>query len=363
MKTLRALSVTVVLAFLVSFVPQENTYGQAVVVPNKSVEQSDFPFQFFLGCFEVGYHLQIIYPADQLIQGYITNLKIRLYPGSEGFEFTLPNVTIKLSTTDADPNNPSPIFADNVGPDETVVFQGDINPLAAPCNTDPCPFFGLIGDSKGFTTAFPYDPSQGNLLFDYTVAPCLTPSPPDVFFDATNEFIAVEGYETDIEGFNVDNITFIAQLTFLRSVTITKVTDPSGGDDFGFESDGFDSQQGCPLDGGGDGMFVLNDGDSLSCIVPEGNYSIKENIPQGYRLSILCFEAPDNIAINNQTGEIEFTIDDSGSDVDCLYTNVRKGGGGGGCALAPVGASTPIPLYLLIPVLIFIRRIIKRNRG
>jgi len=157
-----------------------------------------------------------------------------------------------------------------------------------------------------------------------------------------------------------DSGAFESQPT--ATITVAKVTDPSGVEHFRFGSNGFDPLQDCPLDGGGDGIFILNDGDSISCIVPQGNYSIKENIPQGYNLSILCFEAPDNLVINNQTGEIEFTVDDSGSDVDCLYTNVRKGGGGGGCTLAPAGASSSIPLYLLIPVLIFIRRIIKRNR-
>ena len=80
---------------------------------------------------------------------------------------------------------------------------------------------------------------------------------------------------------------------------------------------------------------------------------------------IICLEAPDNIVINNETGEIDFTIVDSGSDVDCLYTNVRTedGGNGGGCTLAPAGASNSIPLYLFIPVLILIRRIVKRQRS
>jgi len=151
------------------------------------------------------------------------------------------------------------------------------------------------------------------------------------------------------------------------TVTITKVTDPAGGsdDDFLFGSNGFNPLQDCPLDGGGDGMFALNDGDSITCIVPQGDYSIKENIQQGYELLIFCLEAPDNIVINNETGDINFTIEDSGSDVDCIYTNVRieDGGGGGGCSVAPAGTSNSIPLYLFIPVLILIKRIVKRYRN
>jgi hypothetical protein len=69
--------------------------------------------------------------------------------------------------------------------------------------------------------------------------------------------------------------------------------------------------------------------------------------------------------INNETGEIDFTIVDSSSDVDCVFTNIRteEGGNGGGCTLAPAGASNSIPLYLLIPALILIRRIVKRYRS
>jgi hypothetical protein len=80
---------------------------------------------------------------------------------------------------------------------------------------------------------------------------------------------------------------------------------------------------------------------------------------------IICLEAPDNIVINNETGEIDFTIVDSSSDVDCVFTNIRteEGGNGGGCTLAPAGASNSIPLYLLIPALILIRRIVKRYRS
>ena len=147
------------------------------------------------------------------------------------------------------------------------------------------------------------------------------------------------------------------------TVTITKVTDPTGGSDFRFTSRGFNPLQECPLDGGGDRMFALSDGESISCNVPQGNYSIKENIPQGYRLAIICLEAPDNIVINNETGEIDFTIVSSESVVDCIFTNIKKGNGGESCSIAPAGASNSFPLYLFIPALILIRRFVKRFKS
>ncbi len=107
-------------------------------------------------------------------------------------------------------------------------------------------------------------------------------------------------------------------------------------------------------------MFALSDGESISCNVPQGSYSINEIIPQGYELLIFCIEAPDNIVINNETGDINFTIEDSGSNVDCIYTNIKKGSGGGGCALAG-GNNNSLPLYLFIPALILIRRVVKKR--
>jgi len=162
-------------------------------------------------------------------------------------------------------------------------------------------------------------------------------------------------------GIRCDSGAFESQPT--ATVTITKVTDPSVDRNFRFGSGGFNPLQECPLDGGGDGVFVLSDGQSISCNVPQGNYSINEIIPQGYELLIFCLEAPDKIAINNETGDINFTIEDSSSAVDCVYTNIKKGSGGGGCTLASGSNNSSLPLFLLIPALIMIRRVAKRYKN
>src|SRR5260370_15133895 len=64
------------------------------------------------------------------------------------------NWTISLSTTSADWNTLSSTFANNLGPDNTVVFSGD---LSRPWS---------FGDTLtiNFSTAFLYDPTLGNLL-------------------------------------------------------------------------------------------------------------------------------------------------------------------------------------------------------
>ena len=162
-------------------------------------------------------------------------------------------------------------------------------------------------------------------------------------------------------GVRCDSGAFETQPT--ASVTITKVTSPASGRDFNFDSTGFGSLEGCGLRGDEGGSFVLNDGDSVNCTVPEGDYSIRENVPGGYELAIICLVAPDNITINNETGEIEFTIEGPGSDVDCVYTNTRTGGGNGGCSLTTYPASSSLAVIPALPLLIFIWRIAKKHKN
>ncbi len=73
---------------------------------------------------------------------------------------------MRLSTTNQGPGSLSRTFADNVGSDETLVYDGTLTlstnnagPLEGPRD------FDLAID---FVTPFYYDPSQGNLLIDFT---------------------------------------------------------------------------------------------------------------------------------------------------------------------------------------------------
>ena len=82
----------------------------------------------------------------------------------QAFPPTQVDLQINLSTTSAAPDGLSLTFADNAGPDETVVVSGPI-PLSSA-------FDGPLGGPKSFdvvidlTTAFLYDPAKGNLLLD-----------------------------------------------------------------------------------------------------------------------------------------------------------------------------------------------------
>ena len=75
-----------------------------------------------------------------------------------------PNIRINLSTTSQVPDGLSNTFAENVGADDTVVFNGAL-PLSSAVT-------GPDGGPKAFDivitlqTPFWYDPTAGNLLLD-----------------------------------------------------------------------------------------------------------------------------------------------------------------------------------------------------
>ncbi|NIP31963.1 MAG: hypothetical protein GTN59_15925, partial [Candidatus Dadabacteria bacterium] len=102
------------------------------------------------------------------------------------------------------------------------------------------------------------------------------------------------------------------------SVTITKITDPPGGTDFDFTTTGFENtQESCGLKGI-NGQLVMDYLDSHSCVVPAGDYTVMEDIPDGQVLNIFCTDIPSGSVIDNDTGELSFSVVDDQFDVNCL---------------------------------------------
>jgi hypothetical protein len=100
-------------------------------------------------------------------------------------------VRFDLSTTAAAPGTLSTTFANNVGPDDTVVFNGGWTNSSAlangPGNTKA---FDL---TLAFTAPFVYDPSKGDLLLDIR-----SPSPVDCLLGFTS-LDAEEGAGTPVD--------------------------------------------------------------------------------------------------------------------------------------------------------------------
>ena len=128
------------------------------------------------------------------------------------------------------------------------------------------------------------------------------------------------------------------------TLTITKDTDPVGL--FGFDFDSNIPDEVCtPLLA--TGAFILDDGDSISCTITEGDYNVTETIPSDNTLTISCETEPaDGVTINNTLGTLDFTTLPADTAVDCTFTNVDDSvfaldvvlaGPGTGTVTGPVG--------------------------
>jgi hypothetical protein len=103
------------------------------------------------------------FPGAELGVGglWISNIAFRVDASGPGWQGTYSSIQIHLSTTQTQPNSLSPVFANNVGPDDKSVFDGSWNGTVSwPASPGT---FGLRFDlSQGFF----YNPAEGNLLLD-----------------------------------------------------------------------------------------------------------------------------------------------------------------------------------------------------
>jgi hypothetical protein len=148
-------------------------FGSTIVVPNvnssavgndtdSSDGSGDFRSQELLGA---GQFASVGGPI------LINQLSFRAAPGTGPVDFSMTSLNLYLSTSPKFPNTGGPLmsetFADNVGPDNTLVFSGRFTAASPGCaGPAVCPFDININ----FTTPFLYNPTQGRLLLDLKVA-------------------------------------------------------------------------------------------------------------------------------------------------------------------------------------------------
>lgn len=140
--------------------------GAELVVPSslENVEGNQHNlFPFSMG---ISYRYQQVYSATEFNPSepvLITGIHFRpdFIAGSSFFKI-LPHVQINLSTTSAAPDGLSSTFADNIGPDDTVVSSGPLPLSSNATGAGPFDFDIVIP----LSTPFPYDPQAGNLLLD-----------------------------------------------------------------------------------------------------------------------------------------------------------------------------------------------------
>jgi len=168
---------------------------------------------------------QQVYQAGDFLSampqgGRIVQLAFRI-------EETLPNETegnisriqIDLSTTQRGVNSLSPVFAENIGPDDTTVF--------GPSSIYLSGRRGQFDFVFQFTTPFVYDPRAGNLLMDVrnysgAIIPMFR-SPPAV--DAVEGGTSSRIFNPDV---NASTANFVDSIGAITQFTFTPVPEPSG---------------------------------------------------------------------------------------------------------------------------------------
>lgn len=210
------------LVFLFLLVPNL-CFSATIISPNppRIDGQSQLPF-FPTG--ETGSRWQQVYGQQDFSTiavggGTITAI---WFNGNVPFERTITNVQIFLSTTAEAPDSLSPVFAENIGFDETLVFGG---PLVAQQVNGADPRFHWRID---LTTPFYYNPALGNLLLDVKkVGPFLHPPFPPPYgieYSDSGTDRASAAFSSDVNSPTADTVMTRALLTMF---SVTPIPEPN----------------------------------------------------------------------------------------------------------------------------------------
>lgn len=185
-----------------------------VVVPpgyagSEAPDQNGYPFGGVeLDCAQ-RFHYQQLYDGSQVGSGFINSVAFRLEANSatDYGPSTFHNLKVTLSSTSRNVDNLSTTFANNIGADETLAYQGDFTASLTDRLTQPNPFGFVIPVHNRFE----FDGGSANLLVDIRFDSCEIPT--ITGFDAVSDSGLVarvyRGGETSTG--NVDQIGLITQ--------------------------------------------------------------------------------------------------------------------------------------------------------
>ena len=170
--------------------------------------------------------------------------------------------------------------------------------------------FGFSGDLGSFTLDDGQGETTSSLLpGDYDITEDVPAG-----WDLTGVVCTGGDYESIADGVWVhlgsgEDIVCTFENTEFCSVTVAKVSDPSGGTGYSFAGDL--------------GSFSLDDGESKSFEqVPAGDWSITEVLPSGWKMdSVVCTGADSESVADGVMVHM-----DPGDDVTCTFTNVTQPG-------------------------------------
>lgn len=118
-----------------------------------------------------GAHNQIVYSSSFFSSGPVSITEFSFRPaaasGLLGEDVSTTAVTIRLSTTSASETSLSPTFANNLGSNAQVVYNGALSIDSTPTQNADGTF--AFDQRVTLQTPFSYDPAQGNLLLDVVI--------------------------------------------------------------------------------------------------------------------------------------------------------------------------------------------------
>ncbi len=166
----RPLMLVLVSALLLGVIPSSRAAAITVVSP-QAYENTEGESSVGEGSFSP-FRYQAIFPAADFaalggVPHFLTSITIRPDQSlTSPRTVTFPDSQVRFSTTTISPENRSSRFDDNFGPDVTQVSRGLVTLVADAdsLTTVPRKFYQISYPQEFF---FLYDPSQGNLLFDY----------------------------------------------------------------------------------------------------------------------------------------------------------------------------------------------------
>jgi hypothetical protein len=149
----------------------------------------------------------------------ITGIKFRYRSTTSTFYLSQALMEVRLSTTSRTPDGLSAKFADNPGPDETLVFAGT-NTIFAGSSS-----LGKFSLGASFSKPFYYDRTKGNLLLEirmpgYYRLPNYTLDATDGASDSLSRLYASD---TNATSGTLDTTSAITQFTF-QDVVISNIT-------------------------------------------------------------------------------------------------------------------------------------------
>jgi PEP-CTERM motif len=212
-------------------------HAGAIVVPNANTAATGGTDNRFPFLVTGGMRYQEVYASSQFsafggTPQLITEIDLRNgVLVNEAFTATIPNITISLSTTAKAPDGLSATFANNVGPDNTLVYSGSLTLSSTNANG---PGGTKVFDvAIKFQTPFLYDPTKGNLLLDVDNLSGATSNVNADFFDAVNitgdpvsRLFGGEGNPGATSG-SLDSLGLIAQFQFAAPPPPPTVPEPS----------------------------------------------------------------------------------------------------------------------------------------